>query len=193
MQPKSVMMARARWWYESGALLRCPTVDQLWAALGPWAAPRAWRVGLPYRGLVSPPDVLVDALRPSRADQDPGALWLAQLLLPTPHWYDRAQRAPLPEATLETLRRVRNDPLAVATSGPDLRVLLHRAAQLSLSELSWARDHDICQTYPARAWPPAEDHFPTAVHGHRATRAVAGLRPPFLGEDPCNPPPHLRT
>ncbi len=201
------MMARARWWHETGALLLCPTEAQLRAALTPWSPAALLRAGrrdaLPWRGLTLPSATLVRALHDERLN-DPGAGWLVQLLLPEPDIADGADplgpllgppggRGTLPAHVAELGQRARSPLAPPLAHGPDLRLFLHRCAQLPYADLAWARRHDITQPAPGRAWPPADDHFPVEVHGHRAARAARGLSLGVAPGPPRSTPHPSRT
>ena len=156
-------MRRAHWWHEAGALAISPTAIQLAAALQPWR--HAWP-DLPWRGLPLPTPLLVIALERTRNPET--IRWLAQLLLPEPEVLRACERrTPRLAAQLEAARAM--------TSSAGLPAFLHRSAQIPLAELDWFAAHDVTGVFPARAWPPADDHFPAEIHGHRTVRTLRGL------------------
>ncbi len=167
------MMRRARWWHEAGGLAISPTVVQLSAALQPWrhAGPGLpwlglpWP-GLPWLGLPLPTPLLVIALERSR---DPDTIrWLSQLLLPEPEVLRAcARRTPRLVTQIEATRAM--------SSSAGLPAFLHRTAQIPFAELAWFTTHDVTGVFPERAWPPADDHFPAEIHGHRTVRTLRGL------------------
>lgn len=182
------MMRRAQWWHASGGLALCPTAAQLRAAIQPWPAPSprtilsaapasrsdlsiplaTWttdRITLPWLGLPLPTPWLLAALR--RSDQRATTRWLLQVLLPE----DDALKVAMKERPdlADLIDEVRAMP-----SQTGLPAFLHRCAQIPLADLSWFATHDVRQPWPSRAWPPADDHFPAEVHGHRTVRALRG-------------------
>jgi len=174
------MMQRARWWHGAGGIALCPSVDQLHATVAPWrpgcivrgAQPASlrlvapWGRGLPWLGLPLPSAALAAMLR--RTEDAATARWLAQLLLPEPDVL-RACEQGCPR-NAEHIAGARG-----MASQAGLPAFLHRSAQVPIADLSWFAEHDVTQPFPGRAWPPAEDHFPAAIHGQRTTRALRGL------------------
>ena len=184
------MVSRARWWHATGGIALAPTEAQLSAALQQWA-PRSplatqtnttltggadeldvpaasWtadRIGLPWLGLPVPTPLLVAALQ--RSDRPATTRWLVQLLMPEPEVLS-AVAVDLPQhaALVADARAMR--------SQAGLPAFLHRCAQIPWADLAWFARHDVRRPWPGRAWPPADDHFPTEVHGHRTVRALRG-------------------
>jgi hypothetical protein len=171
------MMRRARWWHEAGGLALCPTATQLEATLQPWRGEQLWAwtspsstssppTNLLWLGLPLPTPVLVIALE--RQANPVTTRWIAQLLLSEPDELRACERR------TPSLAPVISEVRAMA-SPAGLPTFLHRSAQVPLADLGWFADHEVTAAYPERAWPPADDHFPAALHGHRAVRALRGL------------------
>lgn len=187
------MMRRARWWQDQGLIPLCPAPAQLEATVQPWHPMRllrqsrlaAARLGandlprLPWLGLPLPTAALVRLLVRARSATD--RRWLIQLLLAEP---DALRRCEAENPGLSTeIKAVRaaafgsSPPQRSTTSAPlaGLPRFLHRSAQVPVAELGWFACNDVTAAYDGRAWPPANDHFPAALHGHRTVRALRGL------------------